>query len=82
MNIRSIIIDDEPNNIENLSAMLGRYCTGNEVVAIAGNADDGIEAIKAHDPDLLFLDIQMPGKSGFDLFESLFNSLSISRLFL
>jgi len=60
MNIRSIIVDDEPNNLENLQAMLRQYCTGIDVIATAGNANDGIEAINTHPPDLLFLDIQMP----------------------
>jgi two-component system LytT family response regulator len=71
MNIRSIIIDDEPNNIENLQAILHTYCTEIEVVAIANNADEGIAVIKALQPDLLFLDIQMPVKSGFDVLKAL-----------
>ncbi|MDB5122503.1 MAG: Two component transcriptional regulator, LytTR family [Mucilaginibacter sp.] len=70
MNIRSIIIDDEPNNIENLQTILHNYCTEIEVVAIANNADDGIDVIKTQQPDLLFLDIQMPGKSGFDVLKA------------
>lgn len=67
MNIRSMIIDDESNNVENLRTILNTYCHDIDVVADASNADDGIAAIKAHRPDLLFLDIQMPGKSGFDV---------------
>jgi two-component system LytT family response regulator len=70
MNIRSIIIDDEPNNIENLQAILHKYCAEVEVIAIANSADDGIAAIKTHQPDLLFLDIQMPEKSGFDVLKA------------
>ncbi|HEX9509954.1 MAG TPA: LytTR family DNA-binding domain-containing protein [Puia sp.] len=67
MNIRSIIIDDEPNNIENLRAILAAWCEGIEVVSIAMNATDGIAAIKMHQPDLLFLDIQLAESSGFDV---------------
>jgi two-component system LytT family response regulator len=67
MNIRSIIIDDEPNNIENLRSIINTYYPEVEVVATALNAADGINAIKAHQPDLVFLDIQMPGASGFDV---------------
>ncbi len=81
MNIRSIIVDDEPNNIENLQAILEQYCTGIDVVATARNADDGIAAINTHKPDLLFLDIQMPGKSGFDLLKA-FTHINFEIIFI
>jgi len=67
MSIRSIIIDDESNNIENLRAILAAYCEGIEVVSTAMSATDGIAAIKMHRPDLLFLDIQLTVSSGFDV---------------
>lgn len=70
MEIRSIIIDDEPNNVQNLSTVLKTYCPDIAVVATAGSADKGIEAIQAHQPQLLFLDIQMPVKSGFDVLKA------------
>lgn len=81
MNIRSIIIDDEPNNIENLKTILHNYCTGIDVVATANNADDGIAAIKTHQPDLLFLDIQMPIKSGFDVLKA-FTQINFEIIFI
>ena len=58
MSIRSIIIDDEPNNVENLQIIIGSHCPDVEVAATALNAADGIAAIKAHKPDLVFLDIK------------------------
>jgi two-component system LytT family response regulator len=67
MQISSIIIDDEPNNIQNLTTILHTYCPDIHIVATAYNADDGIAAIKQHDPQLVFLDIQMPVRSGFDV---------------
>jgi two-component system LytT family response regulator len=73
MNIRSIIIDDEPNNIENLQILLNQYCREIDVVTTAFNANSGIEAIQAYQPDLVFLDIQMPGGSGFDLLKGFAN---------
>jgi len=81
MNIRSIIIDDEPNNIENLQILLNKYCPEIYTVATAINADDGIEAIQAYQPDLVFLDIQMPGKSGFDILKA-FTSISFEIIFI
>jgi two-component system LytT family response regulator len=67
MEISSIIIDDEPNNIQNLQTILGVHCPEVTVLGTAQNADDGIAAIKKHEPALIFLDIQMPGKSGFEV---------------
>lgn len=71
MIIRSIIIDDEPNNVENLQSLLHKYCAAIEVVATANNVDQGISLIENHKPDLVFLDIQMPGKTGFDMLEAI-----------
>jgi len=70
-NISCIIVDDEVNNIENLGSLLARYCSGVTVAAKAINATDGIEFIEKYKPDLVFLDIQMPGKSGFDMLRSI-----------
>ena len=67
MEITSIIIDDEPNNIQNLQTILQIHCPDVTVLATAQNADDGVVAIKQHKPALIFLDIQMPVKSGFDV---------------
>lgn len=70
MEITSIIIDDEPNNIQNLQTILSVHCPDVAVVATAQNADDGIAAIQKHQPALLFLDIQMPQKSGFEILKA------------
>jgi len=69
--IRAVIIDDEKNNVENLQGLLKKHCPSVTIVATALNADEGKEKILQHDPDLIFLDIQMPGKNGFDLLQSL-----------
>ena len=69
--LRTVIIDDEPNNITNLRALLEKYCPEVEITGTAANADEGIALIKSTSPELVFLDIQMPGKSGFDLLQSL-----------
>lgn len=70
-NISCIIVDDEVNNIENLSSLLARYCNEVTIVAKAINAIEGIELIEKYKPDLVFLDIQMPEKSGFDMLRSI-----------
>lgn len=81
MNIRCVLIDDEINNLENLQYLLQQYCTGLEIVGKASSADEGMQLIKAKKPDLVLLDIQMPGKSGFDLLKS-FDTVSFEVIFI
>ncbi|MFM9911299.1 MAG: LytR/AlgR family response regulator transcription factor [Chitinophagaceae bacterium] len=69
--IRAVIIDDEKNNIDNLEGLLLTHCPLVKVVAVGLNADQGKEIISIHQPELVFLDIHMPGKSGFDLLREL-----------
>ncbi|MDB5211789.1 MAG: DNA-binding response regulator [Sediminibacterium sp.] len=71
MLVTAVIIDDEQNNIDNLEILLEQYCPQLTVVATALNATDGEAIILEHDPDIVFLDIQMPGKNGFALLQSL-----------
>ncbi len=71
MTIQAVIIDDEPNNIDNLEILLQQYCPQVTIIGKALNATDGELLIVQNDPDLVFLDIQMPGKDGFDLLQSL-----------
>lgn len=68
--MRSVIIDDERLARMELKKMLLEF-PEIEVVDEAGNADSGIEKIHELQPDLIFLDIQMPGKSGFDMLAEL-----------
>ncbi|SFH11413.1 LytR/AlgR family response regulator transcription factor [Pedobacter insulae] len=69
--IRAVIIDDEKNNIENVEGLLLKHELPVTIVGVATNADDAISLIVATNPDLLFLDIQMPGKNGFDVLKAL-----------
>lgn len=71
MTLKTVLIDDEKNNLDNLFALLQQHCPVVEVVAAAGSAEEGRDAISRLNPDLVFLDIQMPGKNGFDLLRSL-----------
>lgn len=69
--MKAILVDDEKNNLVNLEQLLKTYCPGVEVIATAMDAAAGRTAILQHHPDMVFLDIQMPGKSGFDLLREL-----------
>ena len=68
--IKAILIDDERLARNELKKLLMDFPEV-EVIAEAANAEEGIERIEALSPDLIFLDIQMPGKTGFDMLSSL-----------
>ena len=67
---RAIIIDDERLARNELKKLLQDF-PQIEVVDEAANATEGIEKIELLNPDLIFLDIQMPGKTGFDMLQDL-----------
>ncbi len=69
--INAVIIDDEPINITNLQSLIQLHCADVRVVATALDADNGRDIILQSKPDLVFLDIKMPRKSGFDLLKEL-----------
>ncbi|HEY5462325.1 MAG TPA: LytTR family DNA-binding domain-containing protein [Hanamia sp.] len=69
--INTVIIDDEPINISNLSQLLKVHCTEIIISASGSNAEEGEKIILKNKPDLVFLDIQMPVKNGFELLQSL-----------
>ena len=67
--MNAVIIDDEKNALEVLELQLSRFCPGVNVVATANGGVKGIEAIKKYKPELVFLDIEMPHKNGFDVLD-------------
>ncbi len=71
--IKAILVDDEKNALEMLEWQLHNYCPQVEIAAICNSADSGIEAIEQHKPNLVFLDIEMPKKNGFELVQSFTN---------
>ncbi len=69
--IKAAIIDDEINSVEAMKSLLAEYCPVVEVAGTANSARRGTEVIAAVKPELVFLDIEMPLGSGFELLESL-----------
>src|SRR6476660_6994991 len=67
---RALIIDDERLARNELKKLLQDFPEV-EVIGEAANANEGIEKIESLSPDLVFLDIQMPGKTGFDMLSEL-----------
>ena len=70
MTIRTVLVDDEPLATQGLQLRLEAH-DDVEVVATAANGREAIRAIKTHKPDLVFLDIQMPGFDGFSVIQGL-----------
>ncbi len=68
--MRAIIIDDERLARTELRKLLQDF-PEIEVVDEASNAEEGVQKIESHNPDLIFLDIQMPGKTGFEMLQEL-----------
>jgi two-component system LytT family response regulator len=68
--MKVIIIDDERLAREELKSLLSQF-SFIEIVDEAKNPEEGIAKIKEHQPDLIFLDIQMPGMNGFDMLKKL-----------
>jgi two-component system, LytTR family, response regulator len=68
--MKAIIIDDERLARTELRKLLQDF-PEIEIVDEASNAEEGIQKIENHNPDLIFLDIQMPGKTGFDMLSEL-----------
>ena len=67
--IQAIIIDDEQNCIDSLLFDLQKHCKEVNVLETCTNPKQGILSIKKNKPDLVFLDVQMPWMSGFEMLE-------------
>ncbi len=70
MTIRTILVDDEPLAIQGLQLRLEKHGDV-EIVETCSNGREAIRAIKTQKPDLVFLDIQMPGFDGFSVIQGL-----------
>lgn len=68
--MKAIIIDDEKNGAEVLKLLLEQNCPTVKIEAVEYSPEDGIKAIQQHKPDVVFLDIEMPMSTGFDVIEA------------
>ena len=69
--MKAILVDDEPDGIRTLKKMLELHCPQVEVAATCSNAIEAKHQIRETEPDVIFLDIQMPGKNGLELLSEL-----------
>lgn len=69
MEIKAIIIDDEVRARVSLQLLMEQYCSNIHIIEQCETLAEGIKAIHKHNPNLVFLDIEMPGHSGLELFD-------------
>jgi two-component system LytT family response regulator len=69
--IRTILVDDEPRGLSALHRLLELYCPEVKIIGECQDSRTAIEKIQLLEPDLLFLDIAMPDRNGFDLLNEL-----------
>ena len=69
--IKAIVIDDEESGRKVMANMLANYCPEIQITGQAGSVSEGLKLIKLNSPDLVFLDIEMPPQTGFDLLDAL-----------
>ncbi|MCW3085202.1 MAG: two component transcriptional regulator, LytTR family [Bacteroidetes bacterium] len=79
--MKVLIIDDEAANRNVLNSLLNLHCPGIDVVGFAESADEGYQLITEKEPDLVFLDIKMPVKTGFDLLR-MFEKINFNVIFI
>ena len=78
--IRSILIDDEVHCLNSLSIQLGEHCPEVEIMAKCMSGLRALEAVEKMNPDLVFLDIEMPTMNGFEFLEQC-KQISFSVIF-
>jgi len=71
MALKAILVDDELSSLQNLSQKIAQFCPGITVIATCRDPAVAIILIRQHQPDVVFLDIQMPGMSGLRMVEKL-----------
>jgi two-component system LytT family response regulator len=67
--MRAVIVDDEKDSRQILANYLAKYCADITVCGFGESVATGLQAIQKHQPDIVFLDIEMPYGNGFDLLE-------------
>lgn len=71
--VTCIIVDDEVQNQQVLERMIDQFCPSVKVLGKAANITEAVELIKQTTPNVVFLDIEMPGGNGFTLFDEIRN---------
>ena len=70
---KTVLVEDEKNNLDLLNHFIKKYCKNIDVVASCSNYDQALSVLKAEEPDLVFLDIVLDRDTSFDLLQELGN---------
>lgn len=80
--ISAVIVDDEQSARDNLRYLILNYCPYIQIVAEAENVDNALIEIETHQPDVVFLDIEMPRKNGFQLLNTFETNVPFQVVFV
>ena len=69
MTLRALVVDDEKHNRDLIRRLIEKACTSIEVIADVGSVPEAVQVIRNQNPDVVFLDVEMPEMNGFNLFE-------------
>jgi len=69
--MKAVIIDDENDSRQILASYLGKYCADISVCGFGESVSTGLEVINQYQPDIVFLDIEMPYGNGFDMLDKI-----------
>jgi two-component system, LytTR family, response regulator len=69
--LQALLIDDEPKAVDGLSQLIKLYCPEIHIAATANSVRDAMQQIAVEIPNVVFLDVEMPGENGFDLVETI-----------
>lgn len=69
--LKAVCIDDEPKAVKNLSSLIEAYVPSIQICATGKSVEEGLKIIDDHNPDVVFLDVEMNDETGFDLLNKL-----------
>lgn len=79
--IRAILVDDEESARDVLTNLLNRFCPEVHLLAACHNIPEAVEKIKEHQPDVVFLDIEMPKYAGYEIV-NFFETINFEMIFV
>jgi two-component system, LytTR family, response regulator len=80
--MKILLIDDEALCTELLQKYVHQYFPQHEIVAVCNTAESGLQSIQTHQPDLVFLDVEMPKMNGFQLLDMLGKQIDFNLIFI